>query len=754
MLGLGCFRTVHGCFCGSNANPIRAPLAHSLFAAIGHPLHSTEECSTLIIASAHFQPCILFLLITPQTLNLLSKSKRKPVEVCLPLKRKRENKTCWKCDCLFQHAEQHKKTVRVQLSRSQWQVLSKGTEFMSKFDGPYRCHQISWQVSSVRLPRSTNMREGKMNLVCVSASLVATIQPSGVQCCWKTLTLEGNICLEQASEPVVTRCGCGLKQLRSCFVVARLARFIFKLVMVVTRVSFVNSTPHLGFFCCCCCGGGGGGGHVVVVVVILSSSSWSSSFSLDCGGSGPDSMVQGHLFCWACLHQWLNAATAAEEAVASYRIDLFCPNFLTEAHRSTQMSPSSCSWLVMTSLAAWLTYILWVSVSCVVAVAEFLAFVSYKLLFIVHSMNELARSRGKTASACPICKATCIASSNCKGLGWMPSTLFLPPGFLFGGICHDSKRDSGLHTQQPERSPELVREAAKIRITESPLAIKSRSHEVTKLMEAWWSLIFHSVGLQVSESAVQTSRRASGTRACFCAQASCLSLDEFKSDKKIVSRGAGRLLFCSDRRVATFSGSTAKMSEPCHLSTAFHTWGTCTAGFPEWWDSRAGSKVNLLWFQWAGYGIRNNFFDDLDDIVRSYGYTSGQGFFPVPCPTDEFLRLPIPRFLAFCGCAGHLWPELAGSIALRTVEALVHWEKEEKEQTFFVANFWSSWLYFYFCLLCPVKGFRNSEALHIKGIVLFTARWAPRDRYQFCDRCASVDFLLLWNIWKATETQK
>lgn len=55
--------------------------------------------------------------------------------------------------------------------------------------------------------------------------------------------------------------------------------------------------------------------------------------------------------------------------------------------------------------------------SCVVAVAEFLAFVSYKLLFIVHSMNELARSRGKTASACPICKATCIASSNCKGLG-------------------------------------------------------------------------------------------------------------------------------------------------------------------------------------------------------------------------------------------------------------------------------------------------------------------------------------------------
>ena len=94
MLGLGCFRTVHGCFCGSNANPIRAPLAHSLFAAIGHPLHSTEECSTLIIASAHFQPCILFLLITPQTLNLLSKSKRKPVEVCLPLKRKRENKTC------------------------------------------------------------------------------------------------------------------------------------------------------------------------------------------------------------------------------------------------------------------------------------------------------------------------------------------------------------------------------------------------------------------------------------------------------------------------------------------------------------------------------------------------------------------------------------------------------------------------------------------------------------------------------------
>lgn len=66
----------------------------------------------------------------------------------------------------------------------------------------------------------------------------------------------------------------------------------------------------------------------------------------------------------------------------------------------------------------------------------------------------------------------------------MPSTLFLPPGFLFGGICHDSKRDSGLHTQQPERSPELVREAAKIRITESPLAIKSRSHEVTKLMEA------------------------------------------------------------------------------------------------------------------------------------------------------------------------------------------------------------------------------------------------------------------------------
>eukprot|EP00434_Breviolum_minutum_P045925 symbB.v1.2.041286.t1/scaffold8016.1/size8171/1 len=64
----------------------------------------------------------------------------------------------------------------------------------------------------------------------------------------------------------------------------------------------------------------------------------------------------GHLFCWACLHQWLNAATAAEEAVASYRIDLFCPNFLTEAHRSTQMSPSS--------------------------------------------------SRGKTASACPICKAS------------------------------------------------------------------------------------------------------------------------------------------------------------------------------------------------------------------------------------------------------------------------------------------------------------------------------------------------------------
>ena len=55
--------------------------------------------------------------------------------------------------------------------------------------------------------------------------------------------------------------------------------------------------------------------------------------------------------------------------------------------------------------------------SCVVAVAEFLASVSYKLLFIVHSMNELARSRGKTASACPICKATCIASSNCKGLG-------------------------------------------------------------------------------------------------------------------------------------------------------------------------------------------------------------------------------------------------------------------------------------------------------------------------------------------------
>lgn len=54
----------------------------------------------------------------------------------------------------------------------------------------------------------------------------------------------------------------------------------------------------------------------------------------------------------------------------------------------------------------------------------------------------------------------------------MPSTLFLPPGFLFGGICHDSKRDSGLHTQQPERSPELVREAAN-----GNQVTKSRSHE-------------------------------------------------------------------------------------------------------------------------------------------------------------------------------------------------------------------------------------------------------------------------------------
>lgn len=48
----------------------------------------------------------------------------------------------------------------------------------------------------------------------------------------------------------------------------------------------------------------------------------------------------GHLFCWACLHQWLNATTAGEEA-----------------HRASQMSPSSSS-------------------------------------------------RGKTTSACPICKAS------------------------------------------------------------------------------------------------------------------------------------------------------------------------------------------------------------------------------------------------------------------------------------------------------------------------------------------------------------
>lgn len=88
---------------------LSVPLLHILCSQLGHPLHSSGECLTLIIASAHFQPCILFLLIIPQILNLLSKSKHKPVDMHLPLKRKRENKTCWKYVCPFQHVEQRKK---------------------------------------------------------------------------------------------------------------------------------------------------------------------------------------------------------------------------------------------------------------------------------------------------------------------------------------------------------------------------------------------------------------------------------------------------------------------------------------------------------------------------------------------------------------------------------------------------------------------------------------------------------------------